>query len=271
MNKANVIIFSFNRASQLQLLLYSMKKHWVDFDNQEIKVIYTWSNDNFKAGYDKLIAKCKGNIEFIKQVNFRQNVINCINPDNEITIFGTDDDVFIREFDLQCKEVDFFKLRPEIITLSLRLGKNINYCYTQNRFITHPGLIKGANFRVWNWTDDNQADFTYPFSIDFNVFKTSFILPYIQKFDFKSPNTMEGFFARIMPYEKYLMMGFEDPKIVGIPINRVQIEARNRHGRVTADTLNEKYLEGYVIDYDKLNVFKGNSCHIEGNIRFIEE
>lgn len=270
MNKANIIIFSFNRPCQLELLLRSMKMHWNDFDNQEIKVIYTYSNDSFEAGYNKLKNECKGNIEFVKQVTFRQNVINCIDTSKELVIFGTDDDVFIRDFDLQCKEVDFFKQRPEIITLSLRLGKNISYCYTQNRFISRPLLIKGADYNLWNWTEGEEGDWTYPFSLDFNLYETDFILPYIKKFEFRSPNTLEGFFARIMPYARYLMMGFDEPKIVNLPINRVQMDNKNRHGRIPAEFLNYKYLDGYVIDYSKLEIFNGNSCHIESKVEFIE-
>jgi hypothetical protein len=270
MNKTTMIIFSKNRAMQLENLIFSLIVHWKDFRKQSVKVIYTYTNDEFRKGYDKVMNKYSW-IEFIKETAFRQNVIDAIDTGKELLIFGTDDDVFIRNFDLQCEEVNFFKLRLEIITLSLRLGDNIKYCYTQNRMIARPELIQGAKYRLWNWTYQDQGDWTYPFSLDFNLYKTDFILDYLKKFDFRSPNTMEGYFARIMPYAKYLMMGFEKPKLVNLPCNRVQVDNQNRHGKITAEYLNKMYLDGYVIDLDELDIYNRDSCHAETEMKFVKE
>jgi hypothetical protein len=271
MNNTNLIIFSKNRSCQLELLLRSMSMYWKDFDNQPIKVIYKYDNEYYKKGYEKLISKSASNVQFIPETVFRQDVLKAIDPKVELTIFGVDDDVFIREFDLQCEEVSYFKLRDQIITLSLRLGKHINYCYTQNKYISRPALIPNAPYKLWDWTGEDQGDWNYPFSLDFHLYRTKFILPFIQRHDFRSPNTMEGFFARIMPYANYLMMGFDESKVVNIPCNKVQVDNRNKCGNITAEYLNRRYLGGQRIKYESLDIHNKNACHVETDIKFMRK
>ena len=50
----NVIIFSKNRAAQLELFIRSMKKFFKDFSSNEIKILYKTSNSFFEEGYEKL-------------------------------------------------------------------------------------------------------------------------------------------------------------------------------------------------------------------------
>ena len=61
----NFTIFSKDRSCQLSLLLSSMKEFIKEFETLKINVLYTYSNDFFKQGYDKLIP-IYNNINFIK-------------------------------------------------------------------------------------------------------------------------------------------------------------------------------------------------------------
>ena len=51
-----IIIFSFNRAMQLDTLLRSVYKHF-KFDNYQVGVLYNTSNRDFEKGYDLLKGK----------------------------------------------------------------------------------------------------------------------------------------------------------------------------------------------------------------------
>lgn len=72
----NGLILSKNRASQLRLLLESIKINAEGFFN-EIKIIYTSSDDDYAKGYEKLISeKILDNIVWEKETNFVQNFLD---------------------------------------------------------------------------------------------------------------------------------------------------------------------------------------------------
>ena len=75
----NIIVFSKDRAMQLELFIRSFNKYVKDFDKYIINIIYTYSNDNFKLGYDKLIGMNYPNVNYIKETNFRSDLIRMIN------------------------------------------------------------------------------------------------------------------------------------------------------------------------------------------------
>jgi hypothetical protein len=107
-SEITTIIFSKNRACQLELLLRTL--------NLQSKVIYTY-DEEFKSGYDKLILMYP-NVEFILQTNFKQQVIENL---GKYTLFLVDDDIMIESFDENCREFQEFKNDQNIICLSLRL------------------------------------------------------------------------------------------------------------------------------------------------------
>ena len=49
----HIIIFSFNRALQLEALLSSIQCHWQK-TNYKLSVLYNTSGDDFQKGYDIL-------------------------------------------------------------------------------------------------------------------------------------------------------------------------------------------------------------------------
>jgi hypothetical protein len=55
----NSIIFSKDRASQLHLLINSLYKNAPGIFN--LNVLYTFSNEDFEKGYEKLKEICKEN------------------------------------------------------------------------------------------------------------------------------------------------------------------------------------------------------------------
>lgn len=60
----HIIIFSFNRALQLEALLSSIQCHWQK-TNYKLSVLYNTSGDDFQKGYD-ILQKEYPAYEFIK-------------------------------------------------------------------------------------------------------------------------------------------------------------------------------------------------------------
>jgi hypothetical protein len=65
------------------------------------------------------------------------------------------------------------------------------------------------------------------------------------------------------------MMCFERSPIMNIPVNKVQIVNGNHCGTISAEYLNTKFLEGYVIDLEPLKEFNNISAHQEVDLKLI--
>ena len=79
----NIIVFSKDRALQLELFIRSFNKYVKNFNNYTINIIYTYSNSQFEAGYNKLILMNYTNVKFIKEGDFKKDVINCIDKNKK--------------------------------------------------------------------------------------------------------------------------------------------------------------------------------------------
>ena len=66
MYKINIIGFSKDRPAQLELFIRSMKFYFREFYEYKINILYTYSDDRFKEGYDKLFKiHADSNINYI--------------------------------------------------------------------------------------------------------------------------------------------------------------------------------------------------------------
>ncbi len=126
----NAIIFSKDRAIQLRLLLDSIKKNADGIFN--INIIYTGDNNEFEQGYEKLISEeIVEGINWVKQSeDFKQDVLNLFDDEYKFTCCFTDDDIIFKTINEE-EIINTIKSDPEIFCFSLRLGKNVTWCYTQ--------------------------------------------------------------------------------------------------------------------------------------------
>ena len=81
----NSIVFSKDRAAQLDLLLKSIEKNGKDVF--QIKVIYASSEISFEKGYEKLIDKYP-EVKWMKEsANFKNDVMSAIeNTESELSL-----------------------------------------------------------------------------------------------------------------------------------------------------------------------------------------
>lgn len=254
----NIIIFSKDRAAQLDLLVRSIRRYFIGFDTYPFRVLYTTSSDTFDLGY-KEFQRRHPDIELVREINFKKDLCRLFNSSIPYTIFGVDDDVFLNTFSPKDKEMQLFTENSNISCLSLRLHENVTYCYTENRIVSRP-LLSPDN--TWFW-QGKQGDWGYPMAIDFTVFRTEDLTESLVNLNYSNPNTFEGSLANTCPVSGSLMVCYPEARIVGIPVNKVQTANGNRCGTISAVSLNEKYLEGQQISLDGI-VFKGkNAPHVE--------
>lgn len=274
----NIIVFSKDRAMQLELFLRSFAIYVYNFHRYKINVLYTYSNKSYKEGYDKLIKEIGVNIpyfyqaaycmsiKFILENDFRKNVIELVNPNKKYTVFFVDDDIFKNQVDFYDRQMDIFNNDPKILCRSLRLHPNLTYCYTQKTKMRKPEFL-ADNVFYWKKTD---IDYGYPMSVDGHIFRTKEIFPLIKKIDFINPNTFEGYMA-VNPLTLPKMICYDTSIIVNNPVNMVQTNNENYHGNISQAYLNKMFLKGYKISLENIAGIENISCHQEIEFKLFKD
>ena len=260
----NIIIFSKDRAMQLDLLLRSFAKMVKDHNLYEINVLYTYSNDRFKQGYDKLLKKRDSHVRFVRETDFKSTLLGLVNPQFPHTVFFTDDDVFKMPFDFYDNQMNVFNHNDDILCRSLRLHKNLNYCYPARIPMKPPLFLEDNSFR---WRGE-QGDYGYPMSVDGHIYRTKDIMPFLANLEYNNPNLLEGrMVGAHLSANK--MICYDKSIIVNNPINKVQTVNNNVHGNIDANFLNDKFLAGEIISLDNFIGIENTSCHQEIPLTFV--
>ncbi len=301
------IIFSRNRAAQLDCLLRSFLVHCHDQNKIQLNILYLTTNSSHEAQYQQLMHSYSnfGFIRFIRQKDFRQDVLKLlleygcgqkicvlykqllkigVNPspinkklygikEHNYVMFLVDDNIFVRDFGLGeiQKNLDEQK---NAIGFSLRLGTNINYCYPLNKdqFIPDYSELKD-NILIFKWTDSN-CDFGYPLEVSSSVYRLEEILPLLCSISFKNPNQLEDkMSSKAFKFKKskpFLLCYYISVAFCN-PINLVQTAGPNRVGssnEYSSEELSLKFDQGFRINADQFNGFVPFACHQEVDLVF---
>lgn len=283
-----IIVFSFNRAIQLDTLLTSFQKYWKN-PSYKLDVIYNSSNEEFQKGYELLIDKmninkniqfhkesthfdgytCKeilgslGNIfHYIKlpyvrkpKTNFRTLLIQLMeNNTSKNVMFLTDDAMFIEDVYISPDIINWIEEAPFDRQFSLRIGKGMN---------NQPHNVQELeNYLDWNLKDmPHMSNWGYRFSVDAHIYSKNVILKFFKKYVFVNPNSLEGYIESKIKNKDYLFHGrsFKQPKLLSFPINMVQTVDNNESLGVDCAQLNTQYLKGYELQYpipNNINTFQ---------------
>ena len=148
----DLIVFSKNRAMQLDCLLRSLDEYTDPIFRKKVIYTFTTSDKRFERGYE-LLKKLHPNVQFIKEENLKANILS--NMNSYLTCMMVDDQIMFK----QCPHIPMLK---ENQCFSLRLGGNIS-----------------------------EPHISYPMSIDGHVFRTEDIKPLIESISFNNPNILE--------------------------------------------------------------------------------
>jgi len=262
----NIVVFSKDRAMQLELFLRSFNHYVKHADRYRIHVLFTWSDDDYGKGYWELACELSPNIVFHTDLNFKEDLLDLIDSSNPYTVFFVDDDFFKNDFDFYDEQMNIFESDKRILCRSLRLGKDLHYCYSKRKPMQQPTFSANNTF---NWRTA-QHDFGYPMSLDGHIFRTAEILPMLQTLDYQNPNTLECQLAKAKNQLGELMICYSNSIIMNNPINKVQTYNNNWHGNVGAKELNDLFLKGLIIDLTAFDGYKNVSAHQELKLNFIK-
>jgi len=256
----NVLIFSKNRACQLDLLLrsiwdnFSMLKH-----NTKLHVLYKADNEEYDKAYLHLIRTLHPHLNAIwkhEEVAFKDEVMRIANRfDEPYILCFVDDDVVIKNINI-VPMLQIFNRNSNINALSLRMGKHIDYCYAKDQPQRVPDFIQTKErILKWDWTKA-EHDWGYPMSLAGNIYRTEEIVELWRKLPFTSPNYMEGYMAQQAPAQtRPYQMTFAFQRVYNVANNLVQTVCNNRHKDAPGDApalLNDHYLKGYRLSTETL-------------------
>lgn len=255
------VIFSKDRPIQLNATIESYFLHCDD--PVEIKVIYRASNEMFRNGYKDLIKiHANKKVEFVQEINFRNNLISVLNLLNtKLVFFLVDDIIFKSKF----SHKSFLDLKnSHNYILSLRLGENLNYCYPSSSSQELPKFkYIGKKFNSWSFRKSNY-DWGYTFSVDGHIYNLIKIKNMTKSINFSGPNSYESN-MNIFKHIFYLQKGlcYKNSKLVNVSLNRVQNEIDNISGHLNPEELNLKWINNYKIDLNQFIDKPNKSAHME--------
>lgn len=262
------IIFSKNRACQLHLLLESVEENYPVFDTN---VFYDYSNEKFENGYELIKERFSSKeINWKKEENFQEDLINLIESCEELICFFTDDDILYRNPTIPPKRIEsLFTEVEDICCLSFRLGQNttIQDQYTEQKAYTPQDCFSNQEFILWNWKHSPGfvSNFYYPFSVDGHIYRKKDVKKLLTMFSFDNPNNMEGGAVSYTSCLPDLMSCMGQSCVVNTPIN-IAGSSRNRAGEkfgLSIEELNNKYVQGQTIDIKSINFSNVIGCHQE--------
>ena len=212
--KTTLLIWSKNRAPQLELLLDSIYKNSsIDFN---IHVLYTFDNIEAEKNYNILISSFS-NINFHKEYNFREQTLDIIKNGEENICLGCDDNIFHKKMALWPESLE--KIQAGSV-YSLRCGFN-TVLQDHVKGLYQPALNQYILGDILSWCPQSYLsnnNYGYPFSLDFHIYNRDQLLSLAESVEWNNTNTLEGNLTRFNN-EIYIMYSFPASISCSIPLN----------------------------------------------------
>lgn len=215
----SIIVFSKGRPMQLHAYLESLLR-FSDAQQSMITVLYCEMED---IHYEKVMKRFP-EISWVKESKFEVNLRQAISQADDYIMFGCDDVVFIREFNLQ-KACNYLKENEQVFGFSMRLGENIKP--------VPENLSKDDNVLEWKWEGCKEAHYNYPWELDCTVYRKEDVLKLTsqEELPIKNPNYYEAMITEDNRNAKIARKHMASNRHAGcaivITVNRVQDTHQN--------------------------------------------
>lgn len=225
-----------------------------------IDIICNWSNQDFHAGYSKLIPDSFDiNPRFFHQQTkeeFGKMTMNSIDEaKSDYICFSTDDEVIFQMINREKLFDNLPKFDNHIF--SLRLGHNtlVQDCHKENNF--QPPLniyLEKDGVLTWPITHYHpHHNYGYFGSLDMNVYRRSLLQKLLPRINFNNTNELEGGLTQFRNSCDYIS-SFTHSVAVNLPVNNLSgFTTVNDKYAYSNEELNEKFLDGYEIDLESIN------------------
>jgi hypothetical protein len=301
------LVFSRDRAMQLDAALRSFLLHCVDGSQLQLCVLYRTTSAIHERQYAELVGayRPQANIRFLPQLHFRQDVLAYLADYADLrlgarlyrrmaslhwrlgflsqpllrfgrpryVLFLVDDTLFVRGFHL-ADVLACLERHPQALGFSLRLGHNSVYSYTRDRLQSLPVFTReGDQVLIYNW-QQAELDFAYPLEVSSSVYRIADLLPVLNRQRFANPNQLESRLdenAWRFPHRPSLLC-YPQSVAFSNPVNQVAERYQNRAGIIhayTSQDLAEMFDQGLRIDIAAYAGFVPLGCHQEVELHFL--
>lgn len=259
------VIFSRNRAFQLDALLKSIKR----YSETTFDIIVQYScSDLHRSSYIVLLERYK-DVKFVEESNFKDTLLKQLKEIKTKWMFYlVDDQAFIRHFNI----IKILALKQKHNIISLRLGDNItNFGIEDKEFV--PRFTYDNEYLMWRWRENGgNYDWCYQFSVDATIYDTIDVVRGSLAIPFKAPNSYEANMNSLLLYKSNNVgISFRKPVVVNLIINASRGEMNYEScvsGEYTAEDMLVLLQEGKELDLDKISAINYKSSHhIIQNIR----
>jgi len=260
------IVFSKNRALQLDLTLQSIRKNLPQVE--KIFVIYK-ADAEYDMSYSLLQADYI-NVVFEKQDGYLLDAILKHKASfGKFIAFFTDDNIVYRPCNMTLGHLDCFYEHKQTCCLSLRLGYNAQMRDYGTGTLEPDIMPQYEFFRdtfLWNRLSIPPGGYwSYPLSVDGHIFRTKDMITILETMrnwpemfsSLQTPNKFEAMLQRFFFEIPPMMMCLKYSTVVNSPNNRVQSEYGNASGLTysyEAKFLNDLFMAGRRIDINALSI-----------------
>ena len=253
------LVFSKNRACQLDALLRSLRKMVPAC--RQVHVLWQGNSAAHRQAYGqtrKLHPEC----QWIEQKEFSSDLQNILQSLRQETVmFCTDDGIFFAPVP-PLPEPDW----GQVAGIGLRLGRNCSYSHPADENYPLPRFHQCEALLAWQWRKA-KGDFRVVYSLDAHVYPKKRILELLRRFEFFNPNQLEDRLNRFGAVDAPgWMLCPEQSCYVSLPINRVNTEFANRAGRqypVSEEELLRQFLDGKRLDAERMVTSQPTGPHQE--------
>tara|TARA_R100000329_G_scaffold101316_1_gene83564 strand:- start:170 stop:1066 length:897 start_codon:yes stop_codon:yes gene_type:complete len=268
----SAIVFSKDNPARLHLLLESI--HRTNGNIFDITVLYECSSQEMVEGYDfaKRYFYYKNKSGFHFPVRWKQresenitlDLLECLATSRNLVCILNDENIFYSSIPSYKKITKLFQ-ENLLSSLSLRLGNNTiiqNPYMSEAYFIDKPkkGDFIDDTFMVWNASEVYPyTNFAIPFSINGHIYYTDFLANWVLDIELNDYEDFESvmqkrLYADLIDKVPPTMASLEYSAVINNSNRKISDEnPKNTDLGVGRRSMNVRYLDGYLIDYNSFN------------------
>ena len=261
LNGITCIVFSRNRALQLDALLRSIEEY--NESPFDVYIQYSCSL-NHKQSYESLISKY-GNATrytFVREESFPVSLLDLIGKvKTQFLFFLVDDQVFVKPFNME----QIISVMKDNTFFSLRLGKSItDFGIFERKLIPKYNTL--PDYLEWSWKQNkDQKDWGYQFSVDGTVYRTLDVWRASKSIPFKAPNSYEDNMNSVCYFRgDNIGMSYHEPVVINLIINASRQEKAYEHfesGEYSTDDMLKLWNAGKRFSLEKVSSLVFCSTH----------
>jgi hypothetical protein len=272
-----VVIFSKDRAAQLDMLLRSWSAQAAEWSDFAISVLYKSTSPEFTRGYE-IVKREYPSVFFQREDDarpFKAQVLELVErEERELFHFLADELVFIRPYSTDDEPFQLLRRRPDVAAVSLRMSPRINFAQPIG-LKTPPPPHRG---NIWKWQarplwvervarqfaiHSARGDWALQLNVDGNTFRYRQFVEHFRTLpEIAGLNKLETVFVlNPLPNAPYLV-SYSESRLINLAMNRVDPYSTYPFGGLSAEEFNARYLAGERLSYQSLLGLQHNACHI---------